>query len=276
MLYVLDEPSVGLHPSNVEGLRQDDRRPGRERQLRRDRGARAGAHPRRGLGHRARPGRRGARRHHRRRGHPGPARRPTRARSSARSWPARPPSAGTGPRHPAPAGRSAIEVADLYNLHGVTAAFPLHRLTALAGRPAPGRPPSSWTAWSRPRRAHLNGSAAARPRPRPRPGRHPPGRPDRRLAYRAERAVDAGHLLRGLRPHPPPVRRVAPRPATEMEARSLLVQHPRGPVPDLPRPRRHRPGRAVPARHHRRVPDLPRRPLQRRDPGGPRRRPDHR
>jgi excinuclease ABC subunit A len=66
------------------------------------------------------------------------------------------------------------------------------------------------------------------------------------------------------------------RPAAEVEARSFLLQHPRGPVPDLPGPRRHRPRRAVPARHQRRVPDLSRCPVQRRDPGRPRRRLHHR
>ena len=73
MLYVLDEPSVGLHPANVAGTAQDDRRPGRERQFRGRGRARAGAHPLRGLGHRARPRGRRQRRHGDRPGHPRPA-----------------------------------------------------------------------------------------------------------------------------------------------------------------------------------------------------------
>ena len=280
MLYVLDEPSVGLHPSNVEGLRRTIAALAangnsvviveHERELIRtadwiiELGPAAGAHggtivaegtpdqiaadPRSIMG-------------------------PFLAGTATVR---RDPAALADRGAPEPGGQVTLEVGELYNLHGVTAAFPLHRLTALAGplrrredRPGPGQSRAS-----RPRAAQRG--RAARLRPRPGPGRHPPGRPDRRLTHRPERAVDTGHLLRGLRPDTPPVRGVARRPASEMEARSLLVQYPRGPVPDVPRPRRHRPGRAVPARHHGRVPNVPRCPLQRRHPRRPRRRPDHR
>ena len=106
MLYVLDEPSVGLHPANVAGLRKTITALAGERQFRGRGGARAGAHPRRGLGHRTRPRGRRQRRHGHRRGHPRPAgnrpaldhgpvpgRRPGRAAVTAR-------------RGPVPAGRS--------------------------------------------------------------------------------------------------------------------------------------------------------------------------
>ena len=88
---------------------------------------------------------------------------------------------------------------------------------------------------------------AARARPPAGTGRHPPGRPGGRVADRAERAVDARDLLRGVRPDPPGVRRVSLRPAQALEARAFLVQHPGGAVPDLPRARRHRPGCPVSA-----------------------------
>jgi excinuclease ABC subunit A len=39
----------------------------------------------------------------------------------------------------APGGQITIEISDLYNLHDVTAAFPLHRLTALAGPSGAGK-----------------------------------------------------------------------------------------------------------------------------------------
>src|ERR1700733_12902614 len=132
-----------------------------------------------------------------------------------------------------------------------------------AGQPDPGRP----------RAAGRIG--AARARPPPGPGRHPPGRPGRRHAHRPELPVDAGDLFRGVRPDPPDLRRDPLCPAQALEARALLVQHPRRSVPDLSRARRHRPRRPVPARHHRPVSDLPRRPLQRRHPGRPGRRQDH-
>ncbi len=53
--------------------------------------------------------------------------------------------------------------------------------------------------------------------------------------------VHAGDLLRGVGPDPPPVRRLRVRPAAALEARALLVQHPRGPVRHLLRARPHRP-----------------------------------
>ena len=127
MLYVLDEPSVGLHPSNVEGLAHDDRRLLTATATHHHRGARAeliraadwiielgpGAgtqggrivaqgtaaqlEARPGLHPRALPGRHGGR-------PPGPG-------------PAGRPAAGQ-----APAGEVTLTVGDLYNLHDVTAA----------------------------------------------------------------------------------------------------------------------------------------------------------
>ena len=54
-----------------------------------------------------------------------------------------------------------------------------------------------------------------------------------------------------------------------------LRQRPPVPGPRSTVARAHRPRRPGPARHHRRLPGLPRRPLQRRHPGGQDRRPDH-
>ena len=67
-------------------------------------------------------------------------------------------------------------------------------------RPRPGQPHPG-------RAGAAERVAAARARPPPGPRRHPPGRPDRRLADRPERAVDTRDLLRGVRPDPPRVRR---------------------------------------------------------------------
>jgi excinuclease ABC subunit A len=139
MLYVLDEPSVGLHPSNVQGLRQTIAALAgngnsvviveHERELIRtadwiiELGPAAGAHggtiiaegtpdqiaadPRSIMG-------------------PFLAGTATVRRDRATS--------------PAPAGgQVTLEVGELYNLHGVTAAFPLHRLTALAGPSGAGK-----------------------------------------------------------------------------------------------------------------------------------------
>lgn len=53
------------------------------------------------------------------------------------------------PMRTGPGGQITIEIGDLYNLHGLTAAFPVGRLTALAGPSGAGK--TAWTASSRPR-----------------------------------------------------------------------------------------------------------------------------
>jgi excinuclease ABC subunit A len=143
MLYVLDEPSVGLHPSNVAGLRRTIAALAangnsvvvveHERELIRtadwiiELGPAAGAHggtivaegtpdqiaadPRSIMG----PFLAGT--------------------ATVRRDPAAPADRGT----PGPGGQVTLEVGELYNLRGVTAAFPLHRLTALAGPSGAGK-----------------------------------------------------------------------------------------------------------------------------------------
>ena len=275
MLYVLDEPSVGLHPSNVAGLLktitalagngnsvvvvEHEREVIRTADWVIELGPGAGAQRRHGdrpgptrpagnrpaLDHRPVPGRRRGRdpgpsgtARSRRADHPG-NRRPVQPARRHRRLPG------------APADRAGRAVRGGEDRPG-------------AGQPHPGRA------------GPAERLRAARARPPPGPRRHPPGRPGRCLADRPERAVDARDLLRGVRPDPPRVRRVRVRPAAALEARAFLVQHARRAVPDLPRARPYRPRRPVPSRHHRPVPDLPRCPLQRRHPGRPGRRPDHR
>jgi excinuclease ABC subunit A len=140
MLYVLDEPSVGLHPSNVQGLRraidalaangnsvvvvEHEREIIRAADWVIELGPAAGAQggtivaqgppsaieddPRSIIG-------------------------PYLAGAVAVRRP-RGPDGAAGPD-----GEITIEVGDLYNLHDVTAAFPLHRLTALAGPSGAGK-----------------------------------------------------------------------------------------------------------------------------------------
>ena len=158
MLYVLDEPSVGLHPSNVEGLRRTIAALAangnsvviveHERELIRaadwviELGPAAGAHggtivaegtpdqlttdPRSIMG-------------------PFLAGTATVRRDRATS--------------PGSGGQITLEVADLYNLHGVTAAFPLHRLTALAGPSGAGKTALVLDSLVPAARARLNGAA---------------------------------------------------------------------------------------------------------------------
>ncbi|HMH91023.1 MAG TPA: excinuclease ABC subunit UvrA, partial [Streptosporangiaceae bacterium] len=138
MLYVLDEPSVGLHPSNVEGLRQTIAALAangnsvivveHERELITaadwiiELGPAAGAHGGTIIAE----------------GTPGQLTADPRSIIG-------PFLAGTATVQrdhaapPGPGSQITIEVGDLYNLHGVTAAFPLHRLTALAGPSGAGK-----------------------------------------------------------------------------------------------------------------------------------------
>ena len=138
MLYVLDEPSVGLHPSNVRGLLttitalagngnsvvvvEHERDVIRSADWIIELGPAAGAKGGTVIAQ----------------GPPGELERdpvsimgPFLAGAAAvtRARPAR----------PGPGGQITLEIADLYNLHDVTAAFPLQRLTALAGPSGAGK-----------------------------------------------------------------------------------------------------------------------------------------
>jgi excinuclease ABC subunit A len=137
MLYVLDEPSVGLHPSNVVGLRKTITALAgngntvvvveHERELVRsadwviELGPQAGANGGAVIAQ----------------GTPGQLETDPHSimgpfLAGATAVPPRP--AGGGP------GRQiAIEIGDLYNLHDLTATFPVHRLTALAGPSGAGK-----------------------------------------------------------------------------------------------------------------------------------------
>jgi hypothetical protein len=67
------------------------------------------------------------------------------------------------PERAGPGGQIAIEISDLYNLQDLTAAFPVHRLTGLAGRRGQGRPP--WTASRPPARCMSTRTATTHGRP---------------------------------------------------------------------------------------------------------------
>jgi excinuclease ABC subunit A len=140
MLYVLDEPSVGLHPSNIAGLRkmlsalagngnsvvvvEHEREVVRSADWVIELGPAAGAKGGTVIAQ----------------GTPGQLETdphsiigPFLAGAAAvtRDRPGRP--------GPGPGGQIVLEVSDLYNLHDVTAAFPLGRLTALAGPSGAGK-----------------------------------------------------------------------------------------------------------------------------------------
>ena len=138
MLYVLDEPSVGLHPGNVAGLRKTLAALAgngnsvvvveHEREIIRaadwviELGPAAGRNGGTVIAQ-------------------GP---PGQLESDPRSV-IGPFLAGAAavprdrPARPGPGGQITLEISDLYNLHGVTAAFPVGRLTALAGPSGAGK-----------------------------------------------------------------------------------------------------------------------------------------
>jgi excinuclease ABC subunit A len=137
MLYVLDEPSVGLHPSNVEGLlntitalagngnsevveheREVIRNADWVIELGRAAGAKGGTVIAQGL-----PGELA--------GDPLSIMGPFLAGAAA--------VARDRPARPASGRQITMEIGDLYNLHDITAAFPEHRLTALAGPSGAGK-----------------------------------------------------------------------------------------------------------------------------------------
>jgi excinuclease ABC subunit A len=136
MLYVLDEPSVGLHPSNVTGLStlisalagngnsvivvEHERDLIRSADWVIELGPQAGAQG----------------------GHVIAAGTPGELESDPRSiiGPFLAGAPGVSrPVRPADQGKIAIEIADLYNLHDVSAEFPVNRLTAVAGPSGAGK-----------------------------------------------------------------------------------------------------------------------------------------
>jgi excinuclease ABC subunit A len=158
MLYVLDEPSVGLHPSNVQGLRKTITALAgngnsvvvveHEREIIRsadwviEMGPGAGACGGTVIAQ----------------GTPGQLETDPRSimgpfLAGASAVPRDRPPRG------APDGQIALEIGDLYNLHGVTAAFPVHRLTALAGPSGAGKTALVLDSLIPAARALLSGSA---------------------------------------------------------------------------------------------------------------------
>jgi excinuclease ABC subunit A len=157
MLYVLDEPSVGLHPANVAGLRKTITALARngntvvvvehERELVRsadwviELGPRAGANGGTVIAQ----------------GTPGELETDPHSimgpfLAGATAVPARPARGGPG-------GQMTIEISDLYNLHGLTVTFPVHRLTALAGPSGAGKTALVLDSLIPAARALLSGSA---------------------------------------------------------------------------------------------------------------------
>src|SRR5579859_6333108 len=158
MLYVLDEPSVGLHPSNVAGLRKTIAALAangnsvvvveHEREIIRsadwvielgpEAGAKGGTVIAEGT----------------------PAQLETDPRSIMGPFLAGA-AAVTRDRQPryTPGSQITVEIGDLYNLHGVTAAFPVRRLTALAGPSGAGKTARVLDSLIPAARALLSGSA---------------------------------------------------------------------------------------------------------------------
>src|SRR5258708_4036489 len=168
MLYVLDEPSVGLHPSNVAGLRktltalagngnsvvvvEHEREVIRAADWVIELGPGAGRNGGTVIAQ----------------GTPGQLE--TDPRSIMGPFLA---GAAAVPRdRPARAGRGGqitIEIGDLYNLHDLTAAFPVHRLTALAGPSGAGQAPPLLGSPLPPPPAPPTPPTAPRPPPPPAP-----------------------------------------------------------------------------------------------------------
>jgi excinuclease ABC subunit A len=158
MLYVLDEPSVGLHPSNVVGLRKTISALAgngnsvivveHERELIRaadwviELGPGAGSHG----------------------GQVIAAGAPDDLEADPRSimgpfLAGAPAVSADRPRRPASDGEISIEVADLYNLRDIKAAFPLNRMTAVAGPSGAGKTALVLDSLIPAARARLSGSS---------------------------------------------------------------------------------------------------------------------
>ena len=164
MLYVLDEPSVGLHPSNVAGLRKTVAALAgngnsviiveHERELIRsadwviELGPGAGASGGTVIAQ----------------GTPGELETDPHSimgpfLAGAAAVPPRPVRGGPRPAGDGSGPQIAIEIGDLYNLHDLTAVFPVHQLTALAGPSGAGKTALVLDSLIPAARALLSGSA---------------------------------------------------------------------------------------------------------------------
>ena len=168
MLYVLDEPSVGLHPSNIEGLQATIAALARngnsvvivehEREIMRtadwiiELGPAAGAHGGTIIAA-GTPDEIAADPH----SIMGPFLAGTATVRRDRAAPSGPGAADPGAAEAR--GQINLEVGELYNLHGVTAAFPLQRLTVVAGPSGAGKTALVLDSLVPAARALLNGSA---------------------------------------------------------------------------------------------------------------------
>ena len=232
VLYILDEPSIGLHQRDNAQADRDARAPARPRQHRDRRRARRGHDARRRPPRRPRPGRRRARRRDRRRGH-------RRRRSSgsaqsltgqflaghardrgARASAARRAATLDDPRRPPAQPASGIDVqVPLGVFCCVTGVSGSGKSTLVNEIAATRRSPTACTARKLAARARTR--AIARARAARQDHQHRP------VADRPHAALEPGDLHRALRPHPRPLlarRRRRGRAATSRAASRFNVK----------------------------------------------------
>ena len=269
VLYILDEPSIGLHQRDNERLIATLEAPARPRQHRAGRRARRGHDARRRPPDRHGPGRGRARRprgrrRHRRGGHAGQgvADRPVPRRHAADRGPGQAPDAvglhrhrGRDPAQPEE-DRRPDPARDLHDRHRRErlGQVDARQRGALQGGRQPAQP-----------RAHAPGRPQAHPRPRA-------ARQDhlrRPVADRPHAALQPGHLHRAVRPDPRPLLQDAGGAGARLQARPLLVQRQGRALRGLPRRRPDQDRDALPARRLRAVRAVPRQALQPRDAGHP-------
>ena len=253
VLYVLDEPTIGLHPRDNAQPARHPRRPPRQGKLAPRRRARRGNHAPRRPRHRPRPRRRHASaarsiaiRHARRKS--------TKARSTPltgrwpRAIPCRTRRAASAARSRAsrrrPAGSSLQGRLAPTTCKNIDVAHPArtphrdHRDLRLAAKSAScaasSSPPSRPCAAARRKRPKAAASNLQIARRRRTPRRRLRGRP---VAHRQDLALDPGHLRQGLRRDPQALRRRPRRPHPRLHREPLLLQHRRRPLRDLQRQR---------------------------------------
>ena len=272
VLYVLDEPSIGLHQRDNTRLLVSLQGPARPRQLGAGRRARRGGDPDRRLRHRHGPGRRRPRRRDHRRGHarrhhgqpeepdrPVPDRR-ARDRGAART-------AGRSPRRRCCASIGATG----NNLKNVTGEIPVGTFTCITGVSGGGK--STFTIETlykaAARRLH-NASDAPAPHERIEGLEHVrQGHRHRPVADRPHAALEPGDLHRRLPADPRLVRRPAGVQGARLRPRPVQLQRQGRPLRGLPGRRPDQDRDALPARRLRHLRRLQGQALQPRDAGDP-------